>query len=223
MDADSLKDIILNSRTGRQMLDWVSPIYDNSYVGLWMFEAIGREYDKLWAIVDSLPDQLFPQTVTWAIELWERRYGITPIPGQNLASRRAAIIYRQINHPPMSPYRLETIILSMTGYPCYVEDWVSPYTFGIKFTARTKELSKQVLREIRRLKPSHLSYEIENFFWAKHTITLSTAMPTTLISHHATIVVPQLFMRRNTITTTANMATLASSNRAVARKPVDIT
>lgn len=219
MTVETLKDIILQSRTGRRMIEWVSPIYDDSYVGLWMFEAIGREYDKLWDIVDTLPDQLFPQTVTWAIELWERRYGITPAPGQDLASRRAAILFRQNMHPPMSPYRLETLIADMTGYPCYVEDWIAPYTFGIKFTASTKELLNAVIREINRLKPSHLSYDVENFFWNHHTVNVCAALPTMLIKHKARITVPKLFMRNLTVTAATNMATVAGTNHATARKP----
>lgn len=70
MDATQ-RDIILKSESGNRMIDTVSPIYEESYVGCWMYEIMGREYDKLWDIIKSLPSQLFPESVTWAIELWD--------------------------------------------------------------------------------------------------------------------------------------------------------
>ena len=37
------RDVIITSPTAEKMLKRVSPIYDDSYVGLWIFQAIGIE------------------------------------------------------------------------------------------------------------------------------------------------------------------------------------
>lgn len=174
-DEPSLKDLILKSESGRQMLEWVSPIYENSYVGLWLFEAIGREYDKLWDIVNTFALQLFPDSVTWAIELWERRYGITPPPGETLQNRRVAIVQKRQTHLPISPYRLEQVAEMITGNPAQVEDHVGPYTFGVFVTTDSQKTLREVRDAIRRLKPSHMSFEMTDFITASARATIYAA------------------------------------------------
>ena len=67
------RERIVQSTSANRMIDTVSPIYENSYVGSWLFEDIGREWDRLWKIIDEMPDQLFPQTVTWLITITNTR------------------------------------------------------------------------------------------------------------------------------------------------------
>lgn len=90
--AENLRETMLTSPSGQRMIDRVTPIYDDSYIGLAMFQAIGLEYDKLWEIARTLPLQLFPESVTWGMELWERRYGITPVEGKTLEERRQKVL-----------------------------------------------------------------------------------------------------------------------------------
>lgn len=161
--SETLRDKIISSQSADRMLGRVSPIYDNSYVGLWMFEAIGREYDGMWDIVNSLPDQLFPQSVTWAIELWEERYGITPSSTQTLEERRQAIISARSIPAPFLPSTLEKYIYSLTGRQARVTDHVSDFTFGIEVITtdgmRSADL-KEIVAYIDRHKPSHMSYDL---------------------------------------------------------------
>lgn len=156
----SLKERILKSPTGQQMLEWVSPIYEDSYVGLWLFEAIGREYDKLWEITNTFPQQLFPESATWTIELWERRYGISPTKDQTLAERRLAIQRMRSLHAPLNPYKFERIAEQITGNPARAEDHVGPYTFGVWFTTTDYHKYEEVRKEFKRLKPSHMSMDL---------------------------------------------------------------
>ncbi len=161
--AETLRETIITSETANRMLDRVSPIYDNSYVGLWMFEAIGREYDKAWYIVRTLPDQLFPETVTWAIELWERRYGITPQPSQTLEERRAAILAARTIQAPFNPAVLEQYIYNLTGRSSEVVSYVRPYTFGV-YIENTKGMLDAdlatITEYINKNKHSHMSYDL---------------------------------------------------------------
>ena len=161
--AETLRETIITSETADRMLDRVSPIYDNSYVGLWMFEAIGREYDKAWYIVRTLPDQLFPETVTWAIELWERRYGIVPQPSQTLEERRAAILAARTIPAPFTPAVLEKFIYNLTGRTSEIVSYVRPYTFGVYIEntegMRDADLAA-IATYINKNKHSHMSYDL---------------------------------------------------------------
>ena len=66
----SLRDTILQSESAKKMIEMVTPIYDESYIGLWMFEIIGRKLDELKASVETYPIQAFPETATWSMRLW---------------------------------------------------------------------------------------------------------------------------------------------------------
>lgn len=157
------RDTIITSPTAERMLGRVSPIYDESYVGLWMFEAIGREYDKLWEIANTLPEQLFPESVTWGIELWERRYGITPTPGQTLEERRQKVLAMRSTPHPFNHQTVENYIRLLTGREAEIVDYVRDFTFGV-YISSTEGMRETVLNDIitylNRHKPSHMSYEL---------------------------------------------------------------
>ena len=157
------RDVIITSPTAEKMLKRVSPIYDDSYVGLWIFQAIGIEYDQLWDIINSFPDQLFPETATWTIELWERRYGIVPVEGQSLETRRQRVLAMRSTPKPLNPFQIESYIRIMYERDCEVVDNVGSYTFGVYIIATDtpKELNvRDIIAYLDRHKPSHMSYEL---------------------------------------------------------------
>jgi hypothetical protein len=161
--AETLRDKIITSRSAERMLERVSPIYDNSYVGLWLYEAIGREYDSLQEIVATFPDQLFPQSVTWAIDLWEQRYGIVPRPSQTLEERRAALKAARSKATPFIPYTLKQYIFNLTGRQSDVVDHIADFTFGV-YIENTEGMQVAdigtIIEYINRYKHSHMSYDI---------------------------------------------------------------
>jgi hypothetical protein len=167
-----LKDSILTNVTARRMVDHVSPIYANSYVGLWIFEAISREYEEAWSLVRTLPDQLFPETATWAIELWEQRYGIEPDPLLPIEERRRRVITRRAVPRPINPETLIMMLYNITGRMAEYEEHVAPYTFGIYLnnTPGGRQVDyAAILAMIRKHKHAHKS-----FFFAFQTESKAT-------------------------------------------------
>ena len=163
MTVDNLRSQIITSEAADRMLNRVSPIYDDSYVGLWVFEAIGREYDDLHELISSFPAQAFPDTATWAIELWEKRYDIVPDSSLSLEERRKKVISAIGISKPFTPYILEKLLSDMTGRRAIVEDVVGPYTFGVYLESTVEQHDTDfsaICSTIERYKPSHLSYEI---------------------------------------------------------------
>lgn len=157
------RDEIIKSVSAGRMLDRVSPIYNDSYVGLWIFEAIGREYDGLWDIIHELPDQLFPESVTWAIELWERRYGITPPATATLEERRRKLLAARSTPSPFTPAALQRYIQQLVRRQSEVLDHIGPYTFGVFITASDNmdtSDTEAINAYIKRHKPSHMSFEL---------------------------------------------------------------
>lgn len=161
--SDTLREDIITSETADRMLDRVSPIYDNAYIGLWIFESIGREYDKVRKILDELPAQMFPETVTWAIELWERRYGIKSDPSLSIEQRRNLLLQTRAVPSPLNPYRLERYLEALTGRRCVVVENIAPWTFGVYLydaEGSITVLTSEITSYINKHKQSHMSYEL---------------------------------------------------------------
>lgn len=158
--SDTRRDEIITSASADRMLGRVSPIYGNSYVGLWMFEAIGREYDLTWDIIRTLPDQLFPETATWMLGLWEQRYGIQPGIG-SITERRNRVLLKRSGQRPNNPARLQRTLEMISGSSVRIVNNIAPYTFGVYITASpSSDITDKVKAEIDRVKPSHMSYNV---------------------------------------------------------------
>ena len=57
------------SESAKNMIASVSDgFYDNSYVGKWLYEVMGQEYDTAREIAEDLINQLFPETATWGLK-----------------------------------------------------------------------------------------------------------------------------------------------------------
>ena len=154
-----LRDAIITSESANRMLETISPIYDKSYIGLWLHEAIGREYDDLWEIVNTLADQLFLETVTWGIELWEQRYKILSDDTLPLEKRRKATETKMVRRGAFTPSRIAALIKAILGMESYVIENVAPYTFFIVIVSSSSS-EESLRRALDRIKPAHLSYEL---------------------------------------------------------------
>ena len=158
----SRRDDIIKSASAARMLETVSPIYDDSHVGLWLFEVIGREYDGIWDIIKSLPEQLFPETATWGLELWERRYGITTDASIDLETRRAAVLKRREKKGPLNPALLESLLEELTGRKITVVEDNPHYRFVIQVQeGKTAVDYAAMVSRVNKIKPSHLAYNVE--------------------------------------------------------------
>lgn len=176
--SDTLREDILQSAAGQRMIETVTPIYDNSYVGLWMFEAMGREWDAFLGVVEDLKTELVPETATWMLELWERRYGITPPSTATIEQRRQEIARMRMKPMPMTPYRLEQYIEAATGRKATVTENVDDYTFSISITSGHGDdtLDYHTIKKyIDSHKPSHMAYELFQQAQAIIHITVETA------------------------------------------------
>jgi hypothetical protein len=171
-----LQERILTTETSKRMLKMVSPIYDNSYVGLWLIETIGREYEGLWGIINSFPLQLAPDTVTWAIELWEKRYGISPDETKTIEQRRAAIITMRSVPRPLTPHSLRARLFDLTGRWAEIDEHIGDFTFGVYLESSDgMQISDftGLLKYIDKHKQAHMSYEL--WFQTSQSIRVSVS------------------------------------------------
>ena len=109
-----LMEQILTSESAKRMIDYVSPIYGKSRIGLWLFQIIGLELDDVKEICDDIYDQIFVSRATWSLPYWEKAYEITPLPDQTIEQRRQQIQQRRVKKA-LNPARFEKILSSLSG------------------------------------------------------------------------------------------------------------
>ena len=65
------------SESGKRQLGYVSEeFYEKSYVGKWLYQVMGLEYDEARRLVEELPEQMFPETATWGLMYHEIKWGL---------------------------------------------------------------------------------------------------------------------------------------------------
>lgn len=115
------------SESAQKMLSYVSDgFYDESYVGKWLFQIMGLEYDKVLEIVEDLPAQFFPETATWGLAYHEIKWGLPVRPNLFYEERRRAIYQKRDCKAPITPYKMEKILRNQTGFDIDVADVNDP-------------------------------------------------------------------------------------------------
>jgi|GEM_PF-6241671 len=132
-DVQSFVDEIIKSPTAQRFLERVvtDGFYNRSRVALWMFETIGREWDSVAEFIKALANERFPPTATWSIPIWEFIYEIEPDESLSLEQRRARIMARVLDIPPINPAHVEFMVTAVTGFPAAVTENIAPYTFRV--------------------------------------------------------------------------------------------
>ena len=145
---------ILTSDAAKRMIDYVSPIYDRSYVGLWLFNVIGIELDELNKFCEELYDQAHIETATWSLPMWEKEYGITPLEDQTIEQRRERLLQMK-KKSAFNPEKLRKLIESMTGVEVEVVENTNKNTFLVRLKGSVDNLD-DVKEQIKLMKPAHL-------------------------------------------------------------------
>lgn len=144
------------SETGKRMLKRVAPIYQNSYIAKWLYQVMGEEWDGAWDIALSLRDQIFTETVTWGIEYQEHKYSIVPDESLSLDERRARLKRRTQQKFPLNPGVLEQFIKNGWSITADVDETVDYGRLKLTFPNDLPSTVEEMLKEVRRIKPSHL-------------------------------------------------------------------
>ena len=161
------------SESAKKMLSYVSDgFYDESYVGKWLFQVMGAEYDKALEIVEDLPAQFFPETATWGLMYHEIKWGLPVRLNLSYAERRRLIYLKRDYRAPMTPYRMERYLEDATGFVVRIADVNDPGEYGFDaphpnfftayFVGEGTLDSKKVRAILDRLKQSHTTYKVND-------------------------------------------------------------
>lgn len=152
---------ILTSDEAKNIYNMVSPIYGNSYVALWIFQAIGKELDIAEQLAEGLFQELRPETATWFLPEWEKRYGIIPGADWTLERRREAVISKRKFNAPVTPEKLSALASSLVGVPVDIIENTGKNKFTVYIRQNTTTEKFDSAREaIDEAKPAYLIYDI---------------------------------------------------------------
>lgn len=212
------------SNSAKEMLSYVSDgFYDESYVGKWIYQVMGIEYDKALEMVKDLPAQFFPETATWGLMYHEIKWGLPVRENLPYEERRKRIYQKRDYRAPMTPYRMEKYLEDATGFEVHIvdvndpgeHDFVAPHpnVFKAYFLGEGMLDTPKIYRLLNKVKQSHTMYEVgicvnirvllyigvaDLCRIKKHTI-LDTAIGTISIRHKYNAGIAVKSIGRNTI------------------------
>lgn len=161
------------SESAKNMIASVSDgFYDNSYVGKWLYEVMGQEYDTAREIAEDILNQLFPETATWGLMYHEIKWGL-PVRENLPYEERRQLIYRKRDYrASMTPYRMEGYLKTATGFDVRIADindpgdygFVAPHpnVFKAYFMGEGTLASKRVRAMLNELKQSHTMFTMND-------------------------------------------------------------
>lgn len=170
---------ILTNETAQRIVDFVSPIYGNSYVGLWIFEAIGTALDEVYEIADQLRYETNASTADLLLSYWEEQYGILVDKSLTKEQRRARIVAKTQSKGPCNPARLSAAVsAALGGVQVEITENVAKNTFLVNIREVVDSINPAVA-VIERMKPAHLIYQIRVATQTVSTSEIKTAIAMT--------------------------------------------
>lgn len=153
---------MISSKKGIRMIETITSIYKNSGIEQAIYEAIGSEFDHVDKLAEEVLFQLFPQTATWGLVFWEQRLNISINPNEDIDKRRKMVITKLQTKYPITPERMASILKSYTGFDSIINEGIADYIFEVILTTENtfNINTKDVLKIINKIKPSHLRYNL---------------------------------------------------------------
>lgn len=153
---------ILKNETAQTIIDYVSPIYGNSYVALWIYEAIGIVMSEVLRYAEKLRDETNPMTTELLMDYWETEYGLHKDSTLSMEQRRARLLRKIRDRAPCNPKRLAEAVSAVLGVPVNITERVAKNTFRVDILNSVSDFNKllHAIEVLDSRKPAHLIYEI---------------------------------------------------------------
>lgn len=159
------------SESAKRQLSYVSKdFYRNSYIGKWLFQVMGMEFDDTRKIVEELPKQFFPETATWGLMYHEIKWGLPVRENLSYEERRRNIYLKRDFKAPMTPYRMEEYLSKALEFHVTIKDcndsdgekFVHPNIFKVIFSGEGTVNTKFAKQLLNQIKQSHTLYSLHD-------------------------------------------------------------
>ena len=151
---------ILTSERAQAIVDYISPLYGEDYVGLWLIEIIGAAIGGVENLCEDLQNQTNPCTATWALDYYEDEYGLPRNPALTIEQRRERILTRGRKRAPYNPARMcEAISAALNGVETVITENTAKNTFTVHLREAVDDITPAI-DMIEEMKPAQLIYTI---------------------------------------------------------------
>lgn len=112
-----LMRLILTNETAQAMIDWVSRIYGESYVALWIYQVLGSALTGPGEIAEELRQETSPATATsqGLLSMWEEHYGLPTDESLSDEARRDKLILQSQVWGQCNPAKLAQAVSNLLG------------------------------------------------------------------------------------------------------------
>lgn len=164
-----------DSDAAQRMLSYVSEeFYEKSYVGKWLYQVMGLEWDDAKRIIEEeLPKQFFLETATWGLMYHEIKWGLPVRQNLSYEERRRLIGQKMNYRVPMNPFYMEELLGRVAGVDVSIADrndagaygFLAPHpnVFMVSFSGDTRFDIEAAMKMLDEVKQSHTSYIVRIF------------------------------------------------------------
>lgn len=153
---------ILQNEVAQRIIDYVSPIYGESYVALWIFEVIGIVLSEAAGLAEKLRFEANPITTELLMDQWEDQYGLYRDSSLTMEQRRARLLDKIRYRAPANPKRLAAAMATVLGVPVEITERVAKNTFQVDILDAVGDFRKlmRAIEVLEAKKPAHLIYKV---------------------------------------------------------------
>lgn len=151
---------ILTNEKAQQIIDYVSPIYGESYTALWIYQVMGIILGEIYNIASQLRYETSPATAELLLEQWEKHYKIATDSTIPIDQRRARLATLTSAKGPCNPTKLELAVsAALGGVQVEITENVAKNTFLVNIREVVDDITPAVA-VLERMKQAHLIYQI---------------------------------------------------------------
>lgn len=170
---------ILTSKTAQKAIQNITNKYGEAEIFLTIFNSIGGAFDEYMKYVESMSNQIYPQSSTWFIPWLERRYGInvTELDLNNAADvdrRRKAILQKRRIGQAMNPVHAEDIISEKAGNAeVHIYENSGKNRFKVFICEIPANVNQgNIVKTLNTIKPAHICYDIQYYKDVKSALVI---------------------------------------------------
>lgn len=138
-------------------------IYENIEDMKSIYKSQGEELGRLLYYLEDLKNQLFIDTATWGLTLWEKEFGIETNLNYSYEQRREVLKAKKRGQGTCTVELIKNVAESFSGGEVNVIENTDLWTFTIQFVG-VKGIPKNMqglINAIDDIKPAHLIYDFK--------------------------------------------------------------
>lgn len=153
---------ILKNKIAQRIIDYVSPVYGDGYVALWIYEAIGIAFQDVSLLAEGLRYETNPITTDLLMDYWEDHYQLSRDSSLTMEQRRFRLLEKIRYRAPCNPARLAAALEAVLWVPVELTERVAKNTFQVEIQGSVPDLRKllHAISVLEKRKPAHLIYRI---------------------------------------------------------------